>query len=160
MRIAGKDALQGMETAEQINAHRASVVNQLNSFSRWRAIMSNWIFHLAVWVFAQLSYPFIALWWLGIVLAGGDRRSKIALAVDQFWNTPGRGMRMKPSAAGRRRRTSRRQVGLRGKWLDKVDPGHCQRALEKERGRSLLKTLIFPENFNLLLLRCSCYVRR
>ena len=30
-RIAGKDALQGMETVEQIDAHRAAVVDQLNS---------------------------------------------------------------------------------------------------------------------------------
>lgn len=99
--------------------------------------MSNWIFHLALWIFAQLSYPFLALWWLGIVLAGGDRRRHIALAVDQLWNTPWGGHEDETisSRAEKARLRGDRWGCVLCKWLDKVDPGHCQRALEKGEGK-------------------------
>ena len=147
VRIAGKDALQGMETAEQINAHRASVINQLNSLADGEQSCRTGFSPCGMGL-CPTFIPFIALWWLGIVLAGGDRRSKIALAVDQFWNTPWGGHEDETisSRAEKARLRGDRWGCVLCKWLDKVDPGHCQRALERERAsRSLLKTLIFPE---------------
>ena len=77
--------------------------------------MSNWIFHLAVWVFANFRHPFLALWWLGIVgsFAGGDRRTKLRLPLISSGIPLGAGMRDETISSRAEGKASRRQVGLR-----------------------------------------------
>lgn len=101
--------------------------------------MSNWIFHLALWAIAQLSYPLLALWWLVIALSGSDRRRHIALAVDQLWNTPWGGHEDETisSRAEKARIRGARWGCVLCRILNSFDPNHCAKSLEKNEGKRI-----------------------
>lgn len=87
---------------------------------------------LVVWMLCQLGMALIGLRMLYAVATAPDRAWKIALAVDEAGNVAGNGQlgQTISARAAQARNEGRRWGCVLCRWLDRLDAGHCDRALE------------------------------
>jgi len=92
---------------------------------------------LVLWALCQVASAVAALWMLASILAGGTRVWTIAVAYDQLANAAFGGDEDETisSRAGKARRRGKRWACLLCRLLDALDPDHCEKSIESDRGR-------------------------
>lgn len=89
---------------------------------------------LALWLALALAMPFKLLWWLVLSLAGHERAWRVTVGEDQTYNALAGGSEDETisSRAGKAARQGKHWGCVLCRLLDRLDPGHCERAIEKE----------------------------
>lgn len=90
---------------------------------------------IALWLLCQIAHIVASLWMLAasIISPHGRRAWRLAIAYDQLANTAFGGNEDETisSRAGRARRQGKRWACLLCRLLDRLDPGHCERSIER-----------------------------
>ena len=90
---------------------------------------------LLFWLAGQLAHLIASVWMLAAAIANpwGDRAWHIAIAWDQLFNatTGGDEDETLSSRAGRAARRGERWARWLCRLLDRLDPGHCERSIER-----------------------------
>jgi len=90
---------------------------------------------LALWMLCQLAHIIASLWMLAAAIASphGRRAWTLAISYDQLINaaTGGHEDETISSRAGREQRKGKRWARLLCRLLDALDPGHCERSIER-----------------------------
>lgn len=87
---------------------------------------------LGLWLVCVLASAVAAIWMLTAVLFGSKRAWRLAVAHDQLANAAFGGNEDETisSRAGKAARAGERWGCVLCKWLDRLDPGHCERSIE------------------------------
>lgn len=89
---------------------------------------------IAIWTMCQLAHVVASAWMLfaALVSPNGRRAWTLAVAYDQLANAfGGHEDETISSRAGRARRQGKRWACLLCRLLDALDPGHCERSIER-----------------------------
>ena len=94
---------------------------------------------LALWTLCQLANVVAALWMLCALLAGSPRAWRLAVSYDQLANTAFGGNEDETiSSRAYKAMVNRQRWGcLLCKLLDKIQPDHCRKSVEPDRGDTL-----------------------
>lgn len=87
---------------------------------------------LGLWIVCVVAAAVASIWMLLATLAGSTRAWRLAIAHDQLANAAFGGNEDETisSRAGKAAREGRRWGCVLCKWLDRIDPGHCERSIE------------------------------
>lgn len=94
---------------------------------------------VALWCLCQLAAVIASVWMLAAVIAGSRRAWKLAVAHDQLANAAFGGSEDETlsSRAGKAARAGQRWGCVFCRLLDRLDPGHCEKAIEPDEGKPL-----------------------
>lgn len=92
---------------------------------------------LGLWLLCQVAGIVASLWMLAAIAAGSPRAWRLAVAYDQLANSAfgGDPDETISSRAGKAARSGRRWGCVLCRLLDRLDPEHCEKSLEWDRGR-------------------------
>lgn len=101
--------------------------------------MKSRVLLIALWLLCLLASAVAALWMLLATLVGSRRAWRLAVAHDQLINaaTGGNEDETVSSRAAKAARDGRRWGCVLCRWLDKIDPGHCEKNIEHNRGQQV-----------------------
>ena len=90
---------------------------------------------IALWAMCQIAHVIASIWMLAAAIARpyGRRAWTLAVSYDQLANAAFGGHEDETisSRAGRARRQGKRWACLLCRLLDRLDPGHCERSIER-----------------------------
>lgn len=94
---------------------------------------------LVLWGMCQVAVLIASLWMLIAIVTGSRRAWTIAVAHDQLANAAfgGHEDETLSSRAGKAARQGKRWACFFCRLLDRLDPNHCEKAIEPEVGRPL-----------------------
>ena len=94
---------------------------------------------LALWGLCQLAAILASLWMLIAIITGSRRAWTIAVAHDQLANAAfgGHEDETLSSRAGKAARQGKRWACVLCRLLDRLDPNHCEKAIEPDEGKPL-----------------------
>lgn len=94
---------------------------------------------LGIWLLCVLVSAVALVWMLLAAVAGSARAWKLAVAHDQLANTAFGGDEDETisSRAAKAARRRERWACVLCKFLDKLDPGHCEKNIELDEGKRL-----------------------
>lgn len=94
---------------------------------------------LAIWMLCQIAAIVASVWMLLSILTGGRRAWTLAVAHDQLANAAFGGHEDETisSRAGKAARKGKRWACVLCRLLDRLDPGHCEKSIEPDRGKPL-----------------------
>lgn len=94
---------------------------------------------MLLWPLCQLASLIAAFWMLAAIVLGSSRAWTLAVGYDQLANAAFGGNEDETisSMAAKRARLGVWWAVILCRMLDTVDPGHSQRAIEKDRGEIL-----------------------
>lgn len=92
---------------------------------------------LALWLLCTLAGVLACAWMLVSALAGSSRAWRLAVAHDQLANVVFGGHEDETisSRAGKAARRGRRWGCVLCRFLDQLDPDHCEKSIEHDRGK-------------------------
>ena len=95
---------------------------------------------LAIWALCQLVAIIASLWMLVAALTGSRRAWTLAVAHDQLANAAfgGHEDETLSSRAGKAAHEGKRWACVLCRLLDRLDPNHCEKSIEPDRGRPLI----------------------
>lgn len=98
---------------------------------------------LVLWLLCQLANLVAGLWMLLAILAGSPRAWRLAVSYDQLANaaTGGHEDETISSRAGRLRKEGRGWACVLCRFLDRLDPQHCDRSIETDKVRGVNESL-------------------
>lgn len=90
---------------------------------------------LALWLLCMLAALISSVWMLIAILGNSARAWKLAVSYDQLANTAFGGHEDETisSRAGKEARKGTRWACVLCKFLDRFDPGHCEKSIEPDR---------------------------
>jgi len=95
---------------------------------------------LTIWLLCQVAAVIASVWMLFAVLVGSRRAWTLAVAHDQLANAAFGGH--EDETISSRAAKSAMQGRLWAVWLcrllDRLDPGHCEKSIEPDRGKPLI----------------------
>lgn len=94
---------------------------------------------LVLWGLCQVAAVIASIWMLAAVLTGSRRAWTLAVAHDQLANAAFGGHEDETisSRAGRAQRQGKRWACVLCRLLDRLDPNHCEKAIEPDEGKPL-----------------------
>ena len=95
---------------------------------------------LGLWGLCQIAAVIASLWMLAAALTGSRRAWTIAVAHDQLANAAfgGHEDETLSSRAGKAAREGKRWACIFCRLLHRLDPNHCEKAIEPDRGKPLI----------------------
>ena len=90
-----------------------------------------------LWLLCTLAGLLACAWMLASALAGSNRAWRLAVAHDQLVNVVFGGHEDETisSRAGKAARRGRKWGCLLCRFLDRLDPNHCEKSIEHDRGK-------------------------
>jgi len=94
---------------------------------------------LAIWVLCLAASVIASLWMLAAIVTGSRRAWRLAVAHDQLANAAFGGHEDETisSRAGKAARQRKRWACVLCRLLDRLDPNHCEKSIEADRGKPL-----------------------
>ena len=95
---------------------------------------------LGLWGLCQIAAVIASIWMLVAALAGSRRAWTLAVAHDQLANAAfgGHEDETLSSRAGKAAREGKRWACVFCRLLDRLDPNHCEKSIEPDRGKPLI----------------------
>jgi hypothetical protein len=95
---------------------------------------------LALWALCQVAAGVASAWMLAASITGSRRAWTLAVAYDQLANAAFGGDEDETisSRAGKAAREGKRWACVLCRLLDRLDPNHCEKAIEPDRGKPLI----------------------
>lgn len=94
---------------------------------------------LGLWLLCQIAVVIASVWMLAAALAGSRRAWTLAVAHDQLANAAFGGDEDETlsSRLGKAALTGNRFARRFCRLLDRIDPGHCEKHIEADRGKPM-----------------------
>ena len=94
---------------------------------------------LAIWTLCQIAAGIASLWMLMAIITGSRRAWTLAVSYDQLANAAFGGHEDETisSRAGKAARRGKRWACVLCRLLDRLDPGHCEKAIEPDEGKPI-----------------------
>lgn len=94
---------------------------------------------IGLWLILLVALPIKLAWWLVLSLAGHDRAWHASVSEDQTFNALAGGSEDETisSRSAKAQRRGKRWGCVLCRLLDLIDPGHCARHIEPDRGDPL-----------------------
>lgn len=95
---------------------------------------------LVIWMLCQIAAVIASLWMLMAIVTGSRRAWTLAVAHDQLANAAfgGHEDETLSSRAGKAAREGKRWACVLCRLLDRLDPNHCEKSIEPDRGKPLI----------------------
>ncbi|MDD3675220.1 hypothetical protein [Thauera propionica] len=94
---------------------------------------------LAIWLLCQVAAAVASAWMLLAIVTGSRRAWTLAVSYDQLANAAFGGHEDETisSRAGKAAREGKRWACVLCRLLDRLDPNHCEKAIEPDEGKPL-----------------------
>ena len=102
-----------------------------------RSALARRLVMLALWALCQIAAIVASVWMLLSIFAGGRRAWTLAVSYDQLANAAFGGHEDETisSRAGKSARQGKRWACVLCRLLDRIDPNHCEKSIEPDRGK-------------------------